>query len=68
MTANLRPAIAAALDALEAGNQSEATAILLNALEDGRAELTHRCECGDRFEWPGQLEEHRRFWHEGQAA
>ncbi len=72
MTANLRPAIAAALEALGAGDQREATAILLGAIEsDGSPDLPYRCECGDRFQWPGQLAEHRLFWHdeaEGRAA
>lgn len=54
--------VVAALDALEAGDVRLATAILLGAIEgDSPRVLRFQCECGQRFEWPGQLEEHRRW-------
>jgi hypothetical protein len=54
-----RVAVVAALDALEVGDQREATSILLNALEDGVT--VHRCRCpfcSWTGEWPGLLDGH----------
>lgn len=52
-------AIAAALEALEAGDIRHAEAVLLGALEDGPTARGHKCpECGLGSEWPGQLDEH----------
>lgn len=63
----LRAAVFAALDALEAGDSSGATDLLLAALEDGpRPARRHACElCGFAFEWPGLLDHHCRFAHAG---
>ena len=62
-------AIIRALDALEAGDQNEAVAILLGALEDGPTERPCVCpECGLGFEWPGLLDHHQRFSHWAEAA
>jgi hypothetical protein len=66
-----RLAIVAALEALEAGDQTYAVEVLLTALEDLNPEVKSpqgprgvRCEtCGLRFEWPGLLDHHRRFSH-----
>jgi hypothetical protein len=55
-------AITAALEALEAGDQREAVAILLSALEDGpertRGDACKCSVCGQGFEWPGQRDAH----------
>jgi hypothetical protein len=52
-------AIAAALEALEAGDVRYAETVLLGALEDGPTERGCRCpECGLGLEWPGQRDEH----------
>jgi hypothetical protein len=59
MTEHLRTAIAAALEALDAGDQREATSILLGTLEDGPMEQPFSCSgCGRSFAWPGLLHEH----------
>ena len=65
-----RLAITAALDALEAGDQDHAVAILLGALEDSPVSDPHGrrrpCpECGPPLRWPGELEHHRRVSHAG---
>ncbi len=56
-----RLAIVAALEQLECGDTWGACETLLAALEAGPADRPYRCECGLRFEWPGQLDDHRRF-------
>lgn len=65
-------AITAALEALEAGDVRHAEAVLLGALEDGPTERGCRCpECGLRFRWPGERDEHRgrvHGWPEDVAA
>lgn len=60
--------IIAALDALEAGDQDLAVAILLEALEDASAPpsgaRTFSCpECRVDYEFPGLLEQHRILFH-----
>jgi len=66
-----RLALVAALEALEVGDVSHATEILLGALEDGPTARACRCPvCGLGFEWPGLLDHHLRFSHdvESEAA
>jgi hypothetical protein len=59
MTEHLRAAIAAALEALDSGDQREASSILLGTLEDAPDSAGVTCEgCGRRFDWPGLLHEH----------
>jgi len=62
---NLRVSIVAALEALEDGDQAEAVAILLGALEDGpRRGHPHQCRrCEQRFEWPGLRSHHELLAH-----
>jgi hypothetical protein len=68
-SSNLRGAIIRALDALEIGNQWEATEILLAALEDVDIPRRYECpKCGLRFCWPGELDEHLRWSHWEAAA
>lgn len=57
-----RLAIVAALEALEAGDVDLCTAILLGAVEgDQPRVLRFWCECGQRFQWPGELQDHQRW-------
>lgn len=60
-----RLAIVTALEALEAGDQDLAVAILLGALEDGpRAPGPYACpDCQVDYEFPGLLEWHRILFH-----
>ena len=65
----MRAAIIRALDALEVGNQSEATEILLAALEDVDIPRRLACPtCGLRFCWPGELDDHLRVSHRFEDA
>jgi hypothetical protein len=58
-TEHYRVSIVGALEALEAGDTWEASAILLGALEGPAPERPYRCDaCGERFAWPGLLEHH----------
>ena len=60
-----RLAIIQALEACECGDYGLVVEILLTALEEVDEPITNRCrcECGQRFEWPGLLAEHRRVFH-----
>jgi hypothetical protein len=58
---NLRAAMTAALEALEAGDPGEAAAILRSALQRPRRRRRVCDFCGLSFQWPGQLEDHQRF-------
>jgi hypothetical protein len=59
-----RTAIVAALEALDAGDVAEATAILLGALEEldfarARKRRRYHCPyCPADYRWPGELERH----------
>jgi len=59
-----RTALVAALEALDAGEVAEATAIMLGALEDldfAQARRRHRYHCPycpADYHWPGELERH----------
>jgi hypothetical protein len=56
---SLLGAIHSALEALEAGDQEQAVAVLLGALEDGPTERRCACsKCGQRFQWPGERDAH----------
>jgi hypothetical protein len=61
-----RLAIVAALAALEAGETTYATEVLLGAIEvDGPSERLLACpDCSATFQWSGELDHHRRFAHE----
>lgn len=67
MTAHLNivARLTAALEAFHAGDQRHAVKIvedLRRDVERHRVRLPYRCvHCGTRFEWPGQLDHHRRF-------
>ena len=68
-SSSLRAAIIRALDALEVGNEREAEAILLAALEDVDVPRRYECpKCGLRVCWPGELDEHLRWSHWEAAA
>jgi hypothetical protein len=68
-SSSLRGAVIRALEALEAGNQWEATDILLAALEDVDVPRRIACpRCDVRFCWPGELDHHLRFSHRSEAA
>ena len=60
-----RLGIVQALEACECSDYELVVEILLTLLEDVDAPKTQRCrcECGQRFEWPGLLAEHRRVFH-----
>jgi hypothetical protein len=61
---SLRGAIIRALDAHEFGDHRQADAILLAALEDVDVPRRQVCpECGLRFCWPGELDDHLRVSH-----
>lgn len=63
-SSSLRGAIVRALEALEVGNQREATEILLAGLEDVDIPRRFKCPtCGLRFCWPGELDDHLRVSH-----
>jgi hypothetical protein len=65
----VRAHIIRALDALEVGDQREATEILLYALEDIDIPRPFACQhCGLRFCWPGELDDHLRVSHRFEAA
>lgn len=55
-----RAAVAAAVEALEAGDDATALTILLDQLEaDGPTDRPFRCpHCPAAYEWPGQLQHH----------
>lgn len=61
----LRIAIVSTLEALEEGDSRLAVEILLAALEaDGEYVVRCHCRfCGASFQWPGELDHHRRFAH-----
>lgn len=64
-----RARLTAALEAIEAGDVRLCEAILVDLLEeDVPAIKSHRCDCGARFTWPGQLEHHRFVAHGWRAA
>ena len=69
----VREIAARVLDALDAGDESEARAILLGACDEpdaGSHERSH-CEChicGQRFVWPGELEYHVVIHHRNEDA
>jgi len=54
-----REVLLAALDALETGDVAEAAAVLLDELQEPPSgPWRFACGCGNRFEFPGQLEDH----------
>jgi hypothetical protein len=57
----LRTAIVRALELLQDGNTAEAEAVLRSALRRHPAR-SYRCDrCGQRFTFPGELDNHRRL-------
>jgi hypothetical protein len=66
VSARLRAAVIAALDAIEVGDAFEASAILRSVVSEFDAPdgPKLRCtRCGVRFDWPGLLENHLRNVH-----
>lgn len=61
--------VTAALEAIEAGDIDLAAAILVDLLEEDAPDfMPHRCDCGARFRWPGELDAHRFNAHGWRAA
>jgi hypothetical protein len=67
---NWRAIIYSAIEALEAGDVRLCETILAGALEDASpVARRYGCPlCGAAFEWPGLLDDHRRFTHWRAAA
>jgi hypothetical protein len=60
----LASAVAAALEALDAGDHRHAVEVLLAVQEDvGKAKRLRCSDCSMTFPWPGSLDEHLRVVH-----
>lgn len=66
----VRARLVAALEAIEVGDVLLCEAILSDLLEEEVPAVKphHRCACGARFAWPGELEHHRFESHGWRAA